>query len=115
MAEEDLRAPWRIRSTLKFDEKMALCRRWDDLQLLRLFPAEECSFADIAEPFPVRKTEEDRQIIDKRRRNRREERRLRSSRTMGHGALLNHLCLGPDEVICSLWMTSSISIINSAR
>ncbi len=97
--EENRRKPLLIRSTFKFDEKMALYRRWDDLRLLRLFPAEDCCALDIAEPFPVVKTaDEDRQIIDKRRRNRREVRTLGSSKTMGHGSLLNHLELLEDEV-----------------
>ena len=88
-----------VRSFVCWSEFLKLIRRWDQLGRLALHPASSTSALDLAEIFGVAKdAEEDRQIIDRRRRNQREMEVLSGAAGMGHPVLLTQLWLKEHEV-----------------
>ncbi|CAE8616972.1 unnamed protein product [Polarella glacialis] len=94
----------RISSSFAKRDLLRLFARWGNIGRLGLHPASACNAKDRAEVFVVAKDDnEDRQIIDRRRRNKRELRRLRGSRSMAHASLLCQVPLGRSKVaLCHL-------------
>ncbi|CAE8613498.1 unnamed protein product [Polarella glacialis] len=90
--EEETEVPFKISYSFKPWEMLKLFRRWDSVDRFAHFPAEECFEKDRADVFVVPKgPDEDRQIIDRRLRNRR-------SRSMAHACPLCQLPLGKKKV-----------------
>ena len=85
-------------------ELFKLAQRWDKVHRVVLFKADEIDPLDLADCFPVPKDGlpfplpgTDRQILDRRRRNGREERVISGSKTMPHSVQVNVFSVGPDE------------------
>ena len=85
-------------------ELFKLAQRWDKVHRVVLFKADEIDSLDIADCFPVPKDGlpyplpgTDRQILDRRRRNGREERVISRSKTMPRSVQVNEILVGPDE------------------
>ena len=88
------------------EELFTLASRWDRVGRVMLFRVGEINPADIADCFPVPKDGEphprpgvDRQIIDRRRRNNREERLITGSRMMPHCVQVSEVFLDDDEML----------------
>ena len=85
-------------------ELFKLAQRWDKVHRVVLFKSDEVNPLDIADCFPVPKDGlpfplpgTDRQILDRRRRNGREERVVTGSKTMPHSVQVSEIFLEPDE------------------
>ena len=80
-------------------ELFKLAQRWDKVHRVVLFKEDEINSLDLADCFPVPKDGlpfpldgTDRQILDRRRRNGREERVISGSKTMPHSVQVIFFC-----------------------
>jgi hypothetical protein len=87
------------------EELLKLARRWDAVGRVALFRKCDIDERDISDCFPVLKEGHghpdpgvDRQIIDRRRRNQREERLITGSQHMPHSVLLNEISWGTTKL-----------------
>lgn len=95
----DMPEPIRIKGTASREELLRVFDKWDKLGRLFVCRADEVSREDRCEIFAVAKDEEkDRQILHRKRRNKREIHLTGASKDLPHGVLLTQLPLGRDKV-----------------
>lgn len=99
---EDMPGPIRIKGTASREELLRVFDKWDKLGRLFICRADEVSKEDRCEIFAVAKdAEKDRQILHRKRRNKREIHLTGASKDLPHGVLLTQLPLGSDKVCVS--------------
>ena len=101
---EDMPPPIHIKGTASRTELLKVFARWDQLERLFVCKTDEVNFLDRCELFAVAKdVDRDRQILHRKRRNRREYHVVGESRNLPHAVLLTQLPLGRDLVCaCSV-------------
>ena len=101
---EDMPPPIHIKGTASRTELLKVFARWDQLGRLFVCKTDEVNFLDRCELFAVAKdVDRDRQILHRKRRNRREYHVVGESRNLPHAVLLTQLPLGRDLVCaCSV-------------
>ena len=99
---EDIPGPIRIKGTASREELLRVFDKWDKLGRLFICRADEVSKEDRCEIFAVAKdAEKDRQILYRKRRNKREIYLTGALKDLPHGVLLTQLPLGRDKVCVS--------------
>lgn len=103
-APEDMPPPMHIKGTATRAELLKVFSRWDVLDRLFVCRSDEVCSLDRCELFAVAKDmDKDRQILHRKRRNKREYHVVGESRNLPHGVLLTQLPLGKDKVcVCSV-------------
>ena len=102
--EDDVEEPMPVGRLASPEELFRLAARWDRVHRVVLFKEDEVNPLDVADCFPVLKEGEafpgegiDRQILDRRRRNAREERVVSGSKMMPHSVMVSEIFLGEGE------------------
>lgn len=92
--------PIRIKGTATRAEMLKVFQRWDLLNRLHICRADQVNVEDRCEIFAVAKDQDkDRQILHRKRRNRREQHFAGASQDLPHGVLLCQLPL-EDQFVC---------------
>ena len=98
--EGEMPEPIRTKGTASREEFLKVMGRWDQLGRLFVCKASDVNSEDRCELFSVAKDQDkDRQILHRKKRNRREIHLPGASRFLPHGVLLSQLWLG-DEDVC---------------
>ena len=103
-SSEEMPEPIKIRGTASRSELLKVLSRWDRLGRLYICSSRDVSVEDWCELFAVAKDcDRDRQILHRKRRNRRERLIVGASKDLPHGVLLCQLPLGQDFIsACSV-------------